>query len=616
MSTAPNRLSFTFSDLIAGYVVTPLGDSQKFTMRTSDGRLFEVKLGANLYAQMVRNLGEPWQDCTGLIRTMLVEGRFIYAYGIFYPEDDATKFEVKELKFVGRTASDYVFEKPSWWVTQINELGEFYLNAQFGGGGDKIDYRNYRTNLTLGGSKTTDHRQETDTISRLVYGFASAFHLTGREDFLLAAERGTQYLRDHMRFYDRDENIVYWYHGIDLKGGEEHKVFASEFGDDYYAIPAYEQIYALAGPVQTYRMTGDKTILKDAELTIELFKRFFRDDKQGGYFSHIDPVTLDPRAESLGHNRAKKNWNSVGDHAPAFLINLVLATGRKDLADFLVETGDTIADRFPDYENSPFVQEKFFEDWSKDQTWGWQQNRAVIGHNLKIAWNLMRINALAPKDKYVALARKIADLMPFAGEDRQRGGWYDVVERVLGPGEKFHRYAWHDRKAWWQQEQAILAYLILHGCVGQEEYLRHARESSAFYNSYFLDHQDGAVYFNVLANGIPFLMGTERLKGSHSMSGYHSFELAFLAATYTNLLVRKVPMDFFFMPYPGHLAGNKLNVAPDLLPKGSIRIAAVTVDGQPYTAFDAEALTVEVPADGPRLKFKVTIAPVQSAATS
>ncbi len=218
------------------------------------------------------------------------------------------------------------------------------------------------------------------------------------------------------------------------------------------------------------------------------------------------------------------------------------------------------------------MQEKFHEDWSKDQTWGWQQNRAVIGHNLKIAWNLMRINALAPKDKYVALARKIADLMPFAGEDRQRGGWYDVVERVLGPGEKFHRYAWHDRKAWWQQEQGILAYLILHGCVGQEEYLRHARESSAFYNAFFLDHDDGAVYFNVLANGIPYLMGTERFKGSHSMSGYHSFELAFLAATYTNLLINKVPMDFYFKPRPDGFNGNMLRVAPDLLPEGSIRI--------------------------------------------
>ena len=30
-------------------------------------------------------------------------------------------------------------------------------------------------------------------------------------------------------------------------------------------------------------------------------------------------------------------------------------------------------------------------------TWGWQQNRAVVGHNLKIAWNLMRIHSVAPE---------------------------------------------------------------------------------------------------------------------------------------------------------------------------------------------------------------------------
>ena len=29
---------------------------------------------------------------------------------------------------------------------------------------------------------------------------------------------------------------------------------------------------------------------------------------------------MDPRDESLTHNRARKNWNSIGDPAPACLI--------------------------------------------------------------------------------------------------------------------------------------------------------------------------------------------------------------------------------------------------------------------------------------------------------
>jgi mannose/cellobiose epimerase-like protein (N-acyl-D-glucosamine 2-epimerase family) len=483
------------------------------------------------------------------------------------------------------------------------------LKWQFNHPNEEIDYRNYRTRLQLEGGKKGDFLQETDTISRLVYGFASAFLLTGEDSFLEAAEKGTQYLRNHMRFFDPDENLTYWYHGIQVTGRREQKLLTSEFGDDFDSIPMYEQIYALAGPTQTFRATGDPKILQDIENTVLLFDRFYKDNNQGGYFSHIDPVTLDPRADSLGSNRARKNWNSVGDHAPAYLINLYLATGETKYLDFLADTANTICDHFPDYAHSPFVQERFFEDWSHDNSWGWQQDRAVVGHNLKIAWNLMRIQHARPSEKYVQLARKIAALMPEAGSDRQRGGWYDVVERTLQPGQTVHRFVWHDRKAWWQQEQAILAYLILYGSLGDGEYQKHAREAAAFYNAFFLDHEDGGVYFNTLANGLPYLVGNERLKGSHSMSGYHSMELCYLAAVYTNLLITKQPMTLYFKPYPQGFKDRMLRVSPDILPPGSVGISSVEIDGKPYSDFDANGLFVRLPQTSERVKVKVTIVP-------
>lgn len=150
----------------------------------------------------------------------------------------------------------------------------------------------------------------------------------------------------------------------------------------------------------------------------------------------------------------------------------------------------------------------------------------------------------------------------------QRGGWYDVVERVKSGDQETYRFAWHDRKAWWQQEQAILAYLILNGTVGGEANLREARQAQAFYNTFFLDHDEGAVYFNVLASGTPYLLGTERLKGSHSMSMYHSAELCYLSAVYNNLLVNGREMDFHFQPDPTNLPDRVLRVSPDLLPAG------------------------------------------------
>lgn len=603
-----NEINFTFSDTIAGYVTEFDRDSDSYEVKTGDGRPYRIKLKSNTYAQLIRNLGDPYRDATGQMRAMLTPGRFLFTYGIFYPEGGDHHFEAQFLLFVGRSAQDFFFEKQDWWVRQIDSLGDFYVHAQFGG--DDIDYDDYRTTITLTGEKAMDkYRQETDTISRLVYGFASAYLLTGDERFLEAAEKGTLYLREHMRFYDLDENIVYWYHGIDVSGRRETKVFASEFGDDFDAIPAYEQIYALAGPIQTYRITGDPRILRDAELTVDLFDRFFLDEEKGGYFSHLDPITLDARSEALGENRAKKNWNSVGDHAPAYLINLYLATGEERFAKFLEDTFDTITKYFPNYEESPFVQEKFFEDWSRDRTHMWQQNRGVVGHNLKIAWNLMRMYSLKPKQEYEDLARTIAEHMPAVGGDRQRGGWYDVMERMREPKQEWYRYAFHDRKAWWQQEQGILAYLILNGVLGDEEYLRIARESSAFYNTFFLDHDDGAVFFNVLANGIPYLQGTERFKGSHSMSGYHSFELAYLAQVYTNLLITKEPLDLHFKPQPNGFKDGILRVSPDILPPGGIYISEVWVDDEPYSDFDADGLTVSLPDSDEPVRVRVRVTP-------
>lgn len=606
-----NSLSFTFSDLISGYVTSYDSDVRVIDLTTSDNRAFRAKLTANTYAKQTQNLDEGWLDRGGSLDQLLVPGQMVFLYGTFFPEAQIS-FEVNYIVFAGETKQSLRYEEQGWWIRQIDSIAASYIKWQFNAPAEPIDYHKYRTLISLtGGKKDDDYLQETDTISRMVYGMASAYMLTGKDEFLEAAEKGTDYLRDKMRFVDTDTDMIYWYHGQKVShGGQEQKLLVSEFGDDYDCIPAYEQIYALAGPIQTYRLTGDPRILNDAEKTVELFDTYYRDGDKGGYYSHIHAVTLSAHEESLGRNKARKNWNSVGDHAPAYLINLWLATEEDRYKVMLEDTFDTICSHFPDYDESPFVQEKFFDDWSKDQQWGWQQNRAVVGHNLKIAWNLMRFQAVHPKEIYAQLAAKIADLMPKVGYDRQRFGWYDVVDRVAKPGHEFHRFAWHDRKAWWQQEQGILAYLILLGhCPDHSDYKKYSDESAAFYNAFFLDHNDGGVYFNVLANGVPYLMGTERFKGSHSMSAYHSTELCFLSTVYIDLMIKKRPLDLFFKPLPNGFVDRVLRVSPDMLPPGSVRITACSIDDHPYENYDATALSVHLPDSSQRLRVRVTLTP-------
>jgi hypothetical protein len=238
MEVIVDAIAFIF-DTIAGYAVQAKTDT--FSIKTSTTG-FRRQVRSQFLRWIANNLNELRQ--VGTDAQHVGAGRFLFVMAFYH--GGGFNFVAQYLVFPGHRADEYDFEKRDWWVRQVRALGDFYLRAQFGE--TEVNYDNYRTTIKVTGEKDKDHyRQETDTISRLVYGFATAYMLTGDDRFLEGAEKGTEYLREHMRFVDLDENIVYWYHGVDVEGRRETKIFSSEFGDDFDAIPAYEQIYA-AGP--------------------------------------------------------------------------------------------------------------------------------------------------------------------------------------------------------------------------------------------------------------------------------------------------------------------------------------------------------------------------------
>ncbi len=95
------------------------------------------------------------------------------------------------------------------------------------------------------------------------------------------------------------------------------------------------------------------------------------------------------------------------------------------------------------------------------------------------------------------------------------------------------------------------------------------------------------------------------------MSGYHSFELAFLAQTYTNLLITGKPLELYFKPLPDGFDNRTLRVSPDILPPGRVRIEQVWIDGAPYHKYDAEGLSVTLPQSEEPLRVKVVVAPIK-----
>ena len=133
------RITFPFSDTIAGYVTD--ADRERPARSRSGPATTASSTSTSRRTptpRSMRNLGEPYIDCTAKMHEMLEPGRYVYTYGIFYPQGGAHVFEAQFLVFVGRKPGEFLFEKPDWWVRQIRSLGDFYLKAQFGAG--PVDY--------------------------------------------------------------------------------------------------------------------------------------------------------------------------------------------------------------------------------------------------------------------------------------------------------------------------------------------------------------------------------------------------------------------------------------------------------------------------------------------
>ena len=173
------------------------------------------------------------------------------------------------------------------------------------------------------------------------------------------------------------------------------------------------------------------------------------------------------------------------------------------------------------------------------------------------------------------------------GLDKIRGGIFDCVERQPNGGMPT-QFAWGDTKDFWQQEQGILAYLILHGATqNDQKYLQLARECSAFWNLFFLDRERQGYFFRVTENGLPILEGQYGQRSSHAI-GYHAFELAYLAHVYTRSFVaagggsdNSFCLYFKVLQNPDQTS---INVLPDFMPPGKLEITRIRANGVDVTA--------------------------------
>jgi len=655
--------SYTQTVTVAGLVSGIDETKSSFSLRARSGDVYEAVVGPTTSYEVLTNLDRLQRDrvrdpeggapngAIFLLRKYIQAGRSVFVTGIYQENGGKQRFEARTVYLLHSDSKRYLFEETHWWPAQATQMADRILDHLFDA---KRSYsiddfsELYRTNLNILGQPVDDTVQESAVLSRLLYDLSSAYLLTGAERYLMAARAAANYIREAYRSLSHDGKYCFWAYGRrrNMQGEKgEWLLFASQGPDDQGTTPLYEQIYVLAGLTQFYRITLDWEVLEDIRRTVNSFQDFFWDPPSakakgfagaGGYYSHLDPATMRPDTIPDEQNRSRKNWNSVGDHIPAYLVNLLLSLEplpqgqvRQAFAPLLEicrgiieETSSLICEKFPD-PSSDYVVERFHADWTPDLSYRWQQDRAVVGHNLKIAWNLtrcafyfqMRAKRLrdegtneqaAACDRRAArcleVARRLADRMGEVGLDKIRGGIFDCVERKPSGGMPT-QFAWGPTKDFWQQEQGILAYLILYGATHSPQYLQLARESLAFWNLFFLDRERQGYYFRTTENGLPILEGQYGMKSSHAI-GYHAFELAYLAHLYTRAYVAtdgggdsSFSLSFKFDQPKDQTS---INVLPDFMPPGRVHIASVRANGLDVTSeLDPANLALfQIPTDG------------------
>lgn len=577
------------------------------------------------------------------IRKYLDLGVLVLVEGVYFRHHLGSRIDVRTVyllydqqgKLITETKGNLMFENPRWWVDMISAQGNTWFKTFFPDG--DINFTRYRTELNEIYQPKSE-MQEVAVLSRLLYGYAVTYQLTGKEKYLNALQEGVKYQRDIFRVVMPDGKSVLWASYYD--GTNVH--LPSNNGDDNGAIPLYEQIYAIAGMTMYYRITGDLETLKDIFDTIDAFNRYFLDHSMhGGYFSHLDPCSLTPDAEVLGINKAKKNWNSVGDHIPAYLINLICALQGKPefeeelskLEKMLLDLADKIITHFPTpkdtADKSKLVRERFYRDWTYDDTYSWQQDRGIIGHNLKIAWNLTRIafylegrvgNREELRLRCLEAARKLSiDMDEIGGVDKFRGGCFDAVERNPTNGYDLE-FTWLSTKDFWQQEQGILCYLIQMGTTKLKATYDMFRElaaaMSSFYCAFFVDLDRGGIHFRVTDTGLPILSGIYADKGGHAKSGYHIFELCYLAQLYNAVYNNASPSTLYYAPVVPANGQLRLAISPDFFPADAIQNVHVEIVGKGLPkpiSLDLDGFTIDVSIPkklkGTTLAVQVTLQP-------
>lgn len=320
--------------------------------------------------------------------------------------------------------------------------------------------------------------------ARILWTFAAAYRVTGREEYLRAAEQALDYISAH--FIDREYGGVYWSVAADGSPLDTKKQF--------YAIA-----FTIYGLSEYCRATGDSSARDMAMSLFEDIEAHSRDRAKGGY---IEAAMRDwsPIADMRLSDKDENASKTMNTHL--HILEAYTALLRVSDAPAVREAHRGLIEIFLDRIEEPQSHHLglfFNDDWRR------LDDNESYGHDIEASWLLLEAaHVHGDKELTERVMRHTLLIAKAALDGREADGSmvYELHRGDAAAREHSESGVWLDtEKHWWVQAEDVVGQLYLWKFHGIDEMLGQAMQSWEYIRENLIDRTDGEWFWSRLPDG-------------------------------------------------------------------------------------------------------------------
>ena len=310
--------------------------------------------------------------------------------------------------------------------------------------------------------------------ARILWTFSSAFLGEPRIEYLQAAERAYNYLKEY--FLDKQYGGYYWAVSADGHPVEDRK-------------QVYGQAFVLYGMSVYYQVVQQTEVLDDCVKIFDLIEGYSFDQNRNGYveaFSREWGALQDLRLSEKDDNGSK----TMNTHLHVMEAYTALYKVHKDemLRQQLSNLIDLFVDKF--YEPVTGHNRLFFDD-----QWNSRSKLVSYGHDIEASWLIWDAAQIVGNnnDRVKEVCLHMAQSSLF-GVDQDGGMWYEYDASVPFLNREKH---------WWPQAEAMVGFYNAFGISGDLQYLEKSKGAWNYIKSQLIDEHSGEWLWGRDENGQP-----------------------------------------------------------------------------------------------------------------